>query len=153
MKIEKLTGTIDVIGLDVLKAPKIITTEKEAKALIKDASRETFDMIEVDGETFIIRTMIADLNRLTSVIPEDLERNQAIKVQVKIAEILQRAGINVGVNDNIDPALKETLEQMIPANNPEYEGHPNDVEVAADDELAAEISAEVIAESETTETK
>lgn len=98
---EELVGTLDVIGLDVLLVHGTVSSLKAAEELIADATKEYIDMVEVNGDTFIIRATISDLNRVTSVIPEDLDARSAIQVQVKIADILQKAGINVGVRPDL----------------------------------------------------
>lgn len=92
-----LVGTIDVIGLDVLLVHGKVETLEAAEELIAEATKEYIEMVEVDGDTFIIRATISDLNRVTSVIPEDLDARAAIQVQVKIADLLTKAGISVGV--------------------------------------------------------
>jgi hypothetical protein len=97
----ELVGTLDVIGLDVLLIHGKVESLAVAEELIAEATKEYIDMVEVNGDTFIIRATISDLNRVTSVIPEDLDARSAIQVQVKIADILQKAGINVGVTPDL----------------------------------------------------
>ena len=103
---------IDVIGLDVLRINTVIDTVEEAKAYIEEHASETFDILEVNGSTFIIRTIVADLNKINGVIPEDLEAHDAIPIQVKIGDILQAAGLNVGINENAQAEIDAALEKI-----------------------------------------
>ena len=103
----ELVGTLDVIGLDVLLIHGKVESLAVAEELIAEATKEYIDMVEINGDTFIIRATISDLNRVTSVIPEDLDSRSAIQVQVKIADILQKAGINVGVRPDLPEEVTE----------------------------------------------
>ena len=113
-KLENLTtetevtgGMVDVIGLDVLRLNKKVETKEEALAYLKEHVNESFDIINSDDSTFILRTSVADLNKVNGVIPEDLESAEAIPIQVKISEMLSAQGLNVGIDDN---AKEEILE-------------------------------------------
>jgi len=101
----------DVIGLDVLRLNTEVETVEEAAAAIKEHANETFDIVNSSGATFVIRTTVADLNKINGVIPEDLEQADAIAVQVKIAEVLQKAGLDVGINDEQKAELEEMAAQ------------------------------------------
>lgn len=125
---EELKGTIDVIGLDVFQTHRTFKDKEEAQEFLSSATRESFDTVEIDNETFIIRSTISDLNRVTSVIPEDLHAKVAIQVQVKIAEILQNAGIKVGIDQDALTEIEESNsdDQLVPANNVDYVGSETD---------------------------
>jgi len=101
-------GVRDVIGLDVLRLNKKVQTIDEAKKVLIDNISEDFDIVTTEESTYVIRTSVADLNYVNGVIPEDLEQKEAFAVQVKISEMLQSAGLNVG----IDESQLEELEEM-----------------------------------------
>lgn len=91
-------GMRDVIGLDVLRLTRKVETVEEAKAVLAEMVSESFDIINSDDSTFILRTSVADLNHVNGVVPEDLEAAEAIPIQVKISEMLSAQGLNVGID-------------------------------------------------------
>jgi len=94
---ENANGVIDVIGLDVIRLNEPVETVEEAKKVLEQNSTNTFDILTIGNETYIIKTTLADLNKVNALIPEDLEPAQAIPIQVKISEILAAAGLDVGI--------------------------------------------------------
>ncbi len=109
--VDRKESMTDVIGLDVLRLNTEVNTPEEAAAAIKEYANETFDIVNSNGATFVIRTTVADLNKINGVIPEDLEQADAIAVQVKIAEVLQKAGLDVGINEEQKAELEEMAAQ------------------------------------------
>ncbi len=107
------TGVIDVIGLDVIRLNNKVDTVEEAKAALEKHTTDTFDILTIGNETYVIKTTLANLNEVNSLIPEDLEPTQAIPIQVKISEILQEAGLDVGINtdtDNVEAEVESKIE-------------------------------------------
>lgn len=105
----KVTGKLDIIGLDIFKLQTPVETLEEAIEVLKESAGESVQLANVEGQSFLIRSMVSDVNKLTSVLPEDLEPKEAIQLQVKISEILQEQGINVNIDeekmDNIEKEL------------------------------------------------
>lgn len=106
---ENATGVIDVIGLDVLRLNKRVDTIEEAETVLKEYTETAVDILQVGDSTFVIRATLADLNKVNALIPEDLDSSEAIPIQIKISEILQKAGLNIGINDEMQAALEEEM--------------------------------------------
>ena len=109
-------GMVDVIGLDVLELHEGVKTEEEAKAYVDKHVSQTFDLIQIEGRSFVIRSMVSDLNKVGSLIPEDMDAKTAIPIQMKIAEVLKSSGLNIGINAEMINEVQEELN-----NDPEHE--------------------------------
>ena len=105
-----LEGNIDIIGLDVLRvntyegAISPVLNIEDAKNYLYNCTRESFDYIVLSGTTYIIRTIVADLNKITSLLPEDLDPADRLALQMRISEILSGAGIAV-----VPPEIAATI--------------------------------------------
>lgn len=104
-RVKSTKGVIDVIGLDVLELHDDIKNAAEAEEYIKKHVNQTIDFLEIGDRKFAVRTMISDLNRVVSLIPEDMDSKVAIPIQIKIAEVLQQAGLNVNIKEDIEKEL------------------------------------------------
>jgi len=95
--VEKIGGTVDVIGLDViqLNTPIEDLSEENIKETIKKNIEESYDMVTINDEQFIIRATFTDLNKLNTILPEDMEQDVAMRIQFKIADMLKQAGLKV----------------------------------------------------------
>ena len=108
---DKTTEPLDVIALDVMQIHSDAKTLEEANEFIKENTEVRQELFEVKGETFVITTVVANLNKVNSMIPEDLERDVAIPVQIKITEMLQAAGLNIGIDsEKVEEVVSETKE-------------------------------------------
>jgi len=104
-------GMRDVIGLDVLRLTRKVDTVEEAKAVLAEMVSESFDIINSDNSTFILRTSVADLNYVNGVVPEDLEAAEAIPIQVKISEMLSAQGLDVGIDEEAKEEILAAAEK------------------------------------------
>ena len=105
---ESTTEPVDVIALDVMQIHSGLTTLEEANEFIKANTEVRQELFEVKGEVFVITTVVANLNKVNSMIPEDLERDVAIPVQIKITEMLKKAGLTIGIdNEKIKSSTTE----------------------------------------------
>jgi hypothetical protein len=105
-------SAIDIIGLDVFRLNKSVSTVEEANAAIEKFSTTTVGIVEIAGSTFVIRATLAKLNELNAMDPSDMETHEAIPVQVKIAELLQEAGLNVGVNQEMKDIIEKEIDNI-----------------------------------------
>ena len=104
-------GMRDVIGLDVLRLTKKVETKEEALKILAEMVNESFEIINSDDSTFVIRTSVADLNSVNGVVPEDLEAAEAIPIQVKISEMLSAQGLDVGINEDAKEEILAAAEK------------------------------------------
>ncbi|MFA7127592.1 MAG: hypothetical protein WC136_00310 [Sphaerochaeta sp.] len=107
----KTTGQLDIIGLDIFKLQTPVETLEEAIEVLKEAAGESVSLANVEGQSFLIRSMVSDVNRLTTVLPEDLEPKEAIQLQVKISEILREQGINVNLDEEKMAEIEKGFEE------------------------------------------
>lgn len=114
LKVEATAGVKDVIGIEVLSLHGSIETEEDAKKYIEENTENSFGTVEIEGQLYIIKTTVSDLNKVNMVDPMDLDAKQAIPIQVKISEMLEKSGLNVKVNDekieNIQQEILDTCE-------------------------------------------
>ena len=96
--VEELGGTTDVIGLDVIQIHSKLDnlTVETAQELFNESSRDIYKVVELNDEQFLIRATLANLNKITTVIPEDMENNLSMRIQLAIADVLTDAGLKVG---------------------------------------------------------
>ena len=100
MSIEKITGPIDVIGIEVIKFNNKVETMEEAQSIMDLHTTTKVELVQGEDGTFMVTTMVSDINSVTGVIPEDLEAKDAIPIQVKVAEMLTASGLkSIGIND------------------------------------------------------
>ena len=117
LKVEATAGVKDVIGIEVLSLNGNIKTEEDAKKYIKESTEESFGIIEVEGQLYAVKTTVSDLNKVNMVDPTDLDAKQAIPIQIKISEMLEKSGLEVKVNkekienaENTENAQQEVLD-------------------------------------------
>jgi len=115
----ELKGNIDVVGLDVIYIHDKVEnfTEADVKQFIEDNTKEVFSILDIEGEQYAIKATIANINKYVTILPEDLEQSTAMKVQFKIADVLQTGGINVNmgtedVEKNLEKAAEEARAEL-----------------------------------------
>jgi len=97
----------DIIGLDVFRLNENIEDDN-IEAFLNEHIDTRTERLEIEGEVYVIRSSIADLNKVNALLPEDMDAKQAIPIQLKIADMLQEAGLNVGINEDMaEHALSE----------------------------------------------
>ena len=129
--VEQLGGTVDVIGLDVIYLQKKVEdfTKENAIKQFEENSKEVYDILDVDGEQYLIKATFANLNKNHTCLPEDMEQSLAMKVQFKIADVLSNAGLNVNMTPEGNDVIKETIEEEDVVEDEEIETVTEDVEV------------------------
>ena len=109
LKVEGTDGVTDVIGIEVLSIHGNITTEDEADTFINNNTETRLGIVEVDGQTYVVKTTTAQLNKVNMVDPMDLDSKTAIPIQVKITELLQASGMDVGINEEMQAEIEEEM--------------------------------------------
>jgi len=104
-----INGTIDIIGLDVLE---IMDPARDADEVLHEATHNAHHIIEINNRKFLVTTTLADLNRITSVLPEDLEPQVALPLQIKIAEILKSLGLPIDIDEETLEEEKKKIEDL-----------------------------------------
>lgn len=104
-------GARDVIGIEVLSLHGDIKTDADAEAHIAENTTNSFGLIEVEGQMFVVKTTVANLNKVNMVDPMDLQPQEAIPIQVKISEMLEAAGLDVGINEEMKEQIQEEMDK------------------------------------------
>jgi len=105
-------GHLDVTGIEIIRINDVsVTTKEEAIASYEISSASSMTYIEVDGEKFLIKTTISDINKINSLDPHDLENAASIQIQLKVAEILKNSGLDIKINDEEVEAARDELKK------------------------------------------
>jgi len=102
-------GVRDVIGIEVLSLHGDVTEDTVTDFIDQNTETKTA-LLEINGQKFAVKTIVAQLNKVNMVDPMDLEAKDAIPIQVKISELLAGAGLNVSLSDEMQEVIDEELE-------------------------------------------
>ncbi len=92
-----LEGTVDIIGMDVyeIQKPTEDMNLEDLKQVIEKNTTDIYERIKIQDKEFVVKITMGSLNNITTIIPEDLEYNDSIQVQIKISEMLHNVGIDL----------------------------------------------------------
>lgn len=91
-----INGKLDIIGLDVFAIRTSDLNGKTPDEFVAEKTVQDSKFIEVGDTTFFVRSTVADVNSVITVLPDDLDPNVAIQVQLEISNILSKYEIKIG---------------------------------------------------------
>jgi len=99
---KKLKGSVDLIGIDLLRFEGNFTpeeAEEKITQILLDEIKMKSRIFQVQGQTYAVQAIFGNLNKVTSLMPEDLDSREAMQVQMNIAELLSEEGMKLSNPD------------------------------------------------------
>jgi hypothetical protein len=99
---KKINGSVDLIGMDVLRFEGSFTpeeAEEKVAQILLDEIKMKSRIFQVQGQTYAVQAIFGNLNKVTSLMPEDLDGREAMQVQMNIAELLSEEGMQLSNPD------------------------------------------------------